>query len=256
GSSSGGETGTGGTGEELACCLAVAVCGPDEVEIAGEADCPEGATCYENAVCCTTVWCAQQDAQCDAAPACGGGAFEVDVCPEGAECTPQTLCGTTILCQEPTAQCDAFPVCPEGTEQVVQCPEDARCSSHSICGSTIQCRELENPPSCGGGPSCPTGTTEVSECPDSGECESVSFCGTTLFCVAETAGGACDPNDPNREYVAESMEACAGIDFSCDTGLAGFDDDCGCGCEQDASCPEYVDCMPGSDVDPRCSDPD
>ena len=30
--------------------------------------------------------------------------------------------------------------------------------------------------------------------------------------------------------------------------------ECGCGCEQDESCPEYVDCQPGSGGDPLCTD--
>lgn len=254
-SSGGSESSSGGEGQ-LGCCLAQPICGPDETEIASEAECPAGASCYENSACCSTIWCARPQVQCAAVPTCTGGSFEVAECPEDTLCTPQTLCGTTIVCQELGPQCDAYPSCPEGTVEVDECPQDVSCSTQSICGTTIQCTQSENPPSCGGGPTCPEGTREVSGCPSSGDCEIVSACSTTIYCLKEASGGACDPEDPNREYISKGVNSCVGIDFGCDAGLVLFNDECGCGCQQEATCPAYLNCMPGDEFlgDPGCSD--
>lgn len=50
--------------------------------------------------------------------------------------------------------------------------------------------------------------------------------------------GCLDPDDPAVFYVAESVEECQVIDFSCEAGQEGFDNDCGCGCIQVEDPPE------------------
>ncbi len=56
---------------------------------------------------------------------------------------------------------------------------------------------------------------------------------------------ACDPAaEWWRKYVAETPEACATIDFVCPANTTYFQNDCGCGCQQDPSCPQVFDCMP------------
>jgi hypothetical protein len=53
----------------------------------------------------------------------------------------------------------------------------------------------------------------------------------------------CDPAaEWYRNYVGNSPEQCAVIDFGCFESAAYFDNACGCGCEQSAECPPFFDC--------------
>jgi hypothetical protein len=61
---------------------------------------------------------------------------------------------------------------------------------------------------------------------------------------------ACDPaKEWWRDYIGSSPQQCALIDFACPPNTIGFQNACGCGCEQDASCPQFIDCMPPA---PNC----
>lgn len=186
GGTAGGGMGGGSAGGTTACCLAMAVCNPGDRQIEGPGDCPAGAECYSNSICCSTVWCAAG-----------------------------------------IATCDAFPACDPGDREFAgSCPPAYSCYQRSVCGSTITCLEqLED-----GGPAP----------------------------IAVDAGGSCDPAaQPDRHYVADSPEKCAVIDYLCPATTRYFHDACGCGCEQDPSCPDWVDCMPGPGVpDPACTDGD
>lgn len=56
---------------------------------------------------------------------------------------------------------------------------------------------------------------------------------------------ACDPaKEWWRSYVGKSPEECMTIKYACPANTTSFANPCGCGCEQDASCPEFIDCMP------------
>lgn len=77
-------------------------------------------------------------------------------------------------------------------------------------------------------------------------------------CTCDTSGAvsctklacACDPSKEWwRDYVATDPAQCAVIDFACPENTVGFSNECGCGCEQSAACPEYFDCMPPSPCD-------
>jgi hypothetical protein len=151
------------------CCLAAAVCGPGEKQIDGPDACPIGGDCYSNTVCCSTIWCLRESAQCNAYPACDDGDEEVAVCPTNGACYERTLCGSTLLCA-----------------------------------------------------SAPDG------------------------------GATCNPStEYNRDYVGLG-DQCQLIDFMCGDNTTPFFNECGCGCEQDSSCPEWVDCMPGPTPNPQC----
>ncbi|WP_437964736.1 hypothetical protein WMF04_34390 [Sorangium sp. So ce260] len=53
----------------------------------------------------------------------------------------------------------------------------------------------------------------------------------------------CDPSrEWWRQYVSTSPEECAVIDFACTGALTYVSNECGCGCEQDPSCPPSFDC--------------
>jgi hypothetical protein len=47
-----------------------------------------------------------------------------------------------------------------------------------------------------------------------------------------TGGGGCTYDDPNRKYVARSIQQCSLIDYVCEAGWKLFGDACGCGCEK------------------------
>jgi hypothetical protein len=55
-----------------------------------------------------------------------------------------------------------------------------------------------------------------------------------------------------RDYIGTSSTVCAVIKFTCPVNTTYFSNDCGCGCEQAASCPEWLNCMPPTPT--PCSD--
>jgi hypothetical protein len=159
--------------------------------------------------------------------------------------------------------CAATPSCQPGEQQIrstaarreswlerEDCPADAGCYKSEICCSSVWCaRALSE---CTARPVCRSGDLELSgPCPGS-ECYSRSVCGFTIHCLPSSrAGGApseeeCDPAlEPDRNYVAKTPATCAVIDFACPAYTTYFANDCGCGCEQGASCPDSVNCIPG-----------
>ena len=163
GGTAGGTGGTGGAG--MVCCDAIATCGPNEQQIASLDACPDGASCRELSVCCSTIVCA----------------------------TPAT--------------CRSVPVCDDGDAALQgTCSPDQHCYTRTRCGGTITCSD-----------------------------------------------DYCDPNtEPNRSYV--STGNCEAIDLQCPTQTTYFANGCGCGCEQDPDCPSTIDCSPGPDPRPECSD--
>jgi hypothetical protein len=80
----------------------------------------------------------------------------------------------------------------------------------------------------------------------------------TCTCAADGSGVACTKKaclcDPSKEwyrkYVGTSPAQCAVIDFVCPANTTYFANDCGCGCQQGASCPQWFDCMPPKPCDP------
>jgi hypothetical protein len=78
-------------------------------------------------------------------------------------------------------------------------------------------------------------------------------------CTCTDQGTSCTdmacPCDPSKEwwrdYVSMSPQQCMVIDYACPVNTTGFQNNCGCGCEQDPSCPEYFDCMPPAPCDPK-----
>jgi hypothetical protein len=56
---------------------------------------------------------------------------------------------------------------------------------------------------------------------------------------------ACNPQTEWwRNYVSTDPQQCMVIDYGCPVNTTTFENSCGCGCEQDASCPQSFDCMP------------
>lgn len=80
------------------------------------------------------------------------------------------------------------------------------------------------------------------------------FCGENggVGCTKRACVPTCDPTkEPNRKYVGKSPEQCMVIKYACEPGTTGFSNSCGCGCEQPADCPAFINCMPGPGV-PSC----
>jgi len=78
------------------------------------------------------------------------------------------------------------------------------------------------------------------------------FCGPDGGVGCTKRACACNPsNEPNRRYVANSPEQCQLVRFACEPGTSMFSNGCGCGCEQPADCPAFINCMPGPGV-PSC----
>jgi hypothetical protein len=71
---------------------------------------------------------------------------------------------------------------------------------------------------------------------------------TTMDCVCYPA------NETHwRSYVGTSPGQCMTIDYVCTGNTTAFNNDCGCGCQQAASCPEWFDCMPSPGA-PACDE--
>jgi hypothetical protein len=110
---------------------------------------------------------------------------------------------------------------------------------------------------CNGMPLCGAGDTLIASpdaCPAGTQCYSISLCCTQIWCAK--ASSVCNVStDYNLHYVGTSSAQCQTIKFVCPTNTTMFSNACGCGCQQSASCPEYVDCMPGpSTPNSLCSD--
>jgi len=88
---------------------------------------------------------------------------------------------------------------------------------------------------------------DVDGCNDCTCLEDGAVACTRMACLPET----CDPQaEWWREYVGTSPAQCAAMRFACEGETAYFANDCGCGCEQAADCPEWFNCMPGPDAPP------
>jgi len=111
-------------------------------------------------------------------------------------------------------------------------------------------------------PVCDAGDEQVLDaCPSGRHCYDRTMCGSTIVCAHSVGAdaGACSLNETNRRYVGKSPEECAAIRFRCEANTTAFSNECGCGCEQDPSCPAWVDCMPTftppyPPMDPLCGD--
>ncbi|HET9934457.1 MAG TPA: hypothetical protein VFQ35_27325 [Polyangiaceae bacterium] len=154
--------------------------------------------------------------------------------------------GGSVVC------CEAYPTCEPGDSDIgpnASCPQGTTCYMRSLCCTTIYCAHPN--PTCLALPACDPGDMEITgECPPDGSCYQRTVCGSTINCLDT----ACDPStEPNKKYVATAPSACALIDFVCPANTKYFQNGCGCGCEQDPVCPPVIDCQPGGNQDPLCS---
>lgn len=152
---------------------------------------------------------------------------------------------------QPPQCCLAEAVCDEGDLQVESesdCPVGGECYSNTMCCSTVWC--MKQQPLCDAVPTCASDETQVDACVEGRTCVKRALCGEVITC--QKLESFCNPDqDPNRHYVAQGSD-CQDLLFECPEHTSIFFESCGCGCEQPSSCPEYVDCMPGGEIDPLC----
>ena len=101
---------------------------------------------------------------------------------------------------------------------------------------------------------------EVIECPiqcEAGEQKEADDGCNTCSCtedgvwICTQMACQCNPDQEwDREYVSTNPAECALLDYACPANTAAFLNECGCGCQQDPSCPQWFNCMPPSDCDP------
>ncbi len=148
--------------------------------------------------------------------------------------------------------CAAPPLCSTGcTEQCGCCP----CSEGDTMGAYV-CKggcwaedaDGGNPEGCNhNGVFYPVGASF----PAGDGCNSCTCTEGGLVACTEMAC-ICNPAAEmnRREYIGTSPAQCAAMDFICPENTTYFWNDCGCGCEQDPSCPEWFNCVPGPGTPP------
>lgn len=57
-----------------------------------------------------------------------------------------------------------------------------------------------------------------------------------------------------RDYVTTDIGQCLVILYDCPDNTTGFENNCGCGCEQSGECPQYLDCEPPHEPGSPCED--
>ncbi|MBI4509230.1 MAG: protease complex subunit PrcB family protein [Deltaproteobacteria bacterium] len=69
-----------------------------------------------------------------------------------------------------------------------------------------------------------------------------------VACTERACPVECDYNNYNKKWLSKSFEECTRMgDYMCVDGTKSFVNSCGCGCEQPADCPEWINCMPPRD---------
>lgn len=80
--------------------------------------------------------------------------------------------------------------------------------------------------------------------PSADGCNTCSCTESGVACTKKAC--ACDPaREQHRQYKLKDPNECKVAFFQCPVGAKPFFNDCGCGCEQPASCPPSFNCMPG-----------
>lgn len=159
-----------GAAGAIACCAAAAICNDGDRQIQSPEQCPAGAECYSNSICCSTVYCARQRVQCEAIPTCEPGDKQIISYPTGADiaqiacppayhCYEKSLCGTTVVCAGPLQ-----PVCDYAKEH----------NREYVATDTATCARIDY--------ECPVQTKQFSNSCGCG-CEQDPFCPPWVDCM-------------------------------------------------------------------------
>jgi hypothetical protein len=157
--------------------------------------------------------------------------------------------GGTIDCS--LAGCAPPPMCKTGCTEVCGC---CSCADGMVQGNLV----------CNGGCWVESGDGGSEGCSYRGrvypvgatfrEGDGCNTCGCSAGLVVGCTKKAClcDPvaEAHQRQYIGMSPAACTLIDFACTGNTTMFGNMCGCGCEQDPSCPDWFNCQPSPDAPP------
>lgn len=158
--------------------------------------------------------------------------------------------------------CHTNPTCDPGDVQLGgACPPDSSCYTVTACCNTILCLYSQ----CSVAP-CLDGDSVLVDgaCPPGRSCYLQAVCNAVFYCVSggipDAGGSGCGLPPPSGvHYFSTSLSECARrIGYVCPTGTTAYGDDCGCGCIQPQSCPDFVDCaavIPPGPMDPLCNNP-
>src|SRR5690606_15338099 len=153
--------------------------------------------------------------------------------------------------------CPEFDTCKRGADQRLapgeECPPGRDCYVDAWCGRDVHCVKFVDD-ECTDRPTCDPGQLSSPACTGVGVCETRSLCGHAIVCETPLVG-ACQSKD--RVFAATLTEECSARSLRCPEGSSSCSDECGCGCEQPADCPEGVNCQPGSEgQSPLCQSTD
>lgn len=125
-------------------------------------------------------------------------------------------------------------------------PAGDNCNSCTCeAGGGVSCTEMDCP-----GPACVYGGKPYDVGQSFPSLDGCNTCSCAQPKVVSCTTKAC-PCDPSKEwwkkYLSTDPKTCEVIDFACADNTTPFENQCGCGCAQDPSCPPYIDCMPPTD---------
>lgn len=147
-----------------------------------------------------------------------------------------------------TPWCPELGVCKRGIDQRLApgeaCPVGRDCYADKWCGQNVQCAKYVEDGTCTEKPTCDPEQMSLPSCLSGGICETRSACGKRVMCETFKVGSGCQPGLDKHYVYAAYAEDCPTFTIYCPAGSSPFVNDCGCGCEQPADCPDWVDCMP------------
>jgi hypothetical protein len=163
-------------------------------------------------------------AACDSDEQCPHGYCDRGVTCAGIGCPPPPPNRCTVCGDGSQLLCLALPLpCPEGqVREIVN-------SCYGACVDRFTCAPADGMCSYEGKSYRPG-----DRFPASDGCNTCS-CGSDGSIACTLRACACDYTDPTRKWVARSPAQCAAVLFICEEGLRPFFDDCGCGCEAEAT---------------------
>ncbi|WP_434044278.1 MULTISPECIES: hypothetical protein [Sorangium] len=196
-----------------------------------------GCSCTEDGdVACTLMTCTQDCVWKGVTHAPGASFPAGDGC-NRCECSSDGSVACTEMACAGACTYDGYPYMPGESF-----PASDGCNT-CTCGEdgSVACTEEGCPEG------CTYGGVEYQQGDSFGSLDGCNTCtctpGGAVACTERYCG--CDPSrEWWRQYVSTSPEECAVIDFACTGGLTSVSNECGCGCEQDPSCPPSFDCKP------------
>jgi hypothetical protein len=150
--------------------------------------------------------------------------------------------------------CAMPPLCATGCTEVCGCCPCGEGSVETRSGISYVCVGGCYAPGADAGGGCdylgqhhPPGTAFAA-----GDACNTCTCGASGQAACTEKACTCDPaNETHQRSYLGTATQCMAMKFTCAANTTMFHNACGCGCEQDPSCPEWYNCMPPSPCDPQ-----